>query len=218
MHTWRGLSANLRCRSETCCSGLAANTGCKKSSKNRHLGTIPQLCRAVSSQLRHISIIGKKWLTTNISPTCSHNVVDVSPLTAEICWRDLGIPANFNGFRVLVSLLHRNRSAEVSKTLPDVWPSPGLVHYIYTLGVLPPNGILPAAKFTLRPSLVLSYIGSDTAWHSSSGRCDVVHGMELRNFRRRRHLYSVGRPSRRALAHILVASLKQYLLIYLLAL
>jgi len=30
----------------------------------------------------------------------------------------------------------------------------------------------------------------------------VVHGMELRNFRRGRRLYSAGRPSRWALAHI----------------
>ena len=38
------------------------------------------------------------------------------------------------------------------------------------LGLLPQNGILPGAKFTLRPSLALSYIGSVTARHSSSGR------------------------------------------------
>jgi len=28
--------------------------------KNRHFGTIAQLCRAVSSELRHVSTIGKK--------------------------------------------------------------------------------------------------------------------------------------------------------------
>jgi len=28
--------------------------------KNRHFGTIAQLCQAVSSQLRHVSTIGKK--------------------------------------------------------------------------------------------------------------------------------------------------------------
>jgi len=28
--------------------------------KNRHLGTIPQICRAISSQLRYVSTIGKK--------------------------------------------------------------------------------------------------------------------------------------------------------------
>jgi len=31
------------------------------------------------------------------------------------------------------------------------------------------NGILPGAKFTVRPSLAFSCIGSVTAWHSSSG-------------------------------------------------
>ena len=59
-HTWCGLSANLRCRSETCCTRLTENTGCKKVAKNRHLGTITQFCRAISSQLRHVSTIGKK--------------------------------------------------------------------------------------------------------------------------------------------------------------
>jgi len=42
---------------------------------------------------------------------------------------------------------------------------------IYTfLGLLPPDGSLPRAKFTLRPSLAFSYIGSVTARHYSSGR------------------------------------------------
>jgi len=59
-YTWRGPSANLECRSEMCCSQLAANTGCKTVAKNRHLGTITQLRRAISSQLRHVSTIGKK--------------------------------------------------------------------------------------------------------------------------------------------------------------
>ena len=30
-HTWCGLSANLECRSEMCCTRLAGNTGCKGS-------------------------------------------------------------------------------------------------------------------------------------------------------------------------------------------
>ena len=61
-HTQCGLSANLRCRSETCCTRLAENTGRKNSPKNRHLGIIAQLCRAISSQLRHASTIEKKLL------------------------------------------------------------------------------------------------------------------------------------------------------------
>ena len=46
-------------------------------------------------------------------------------------------PANFNGFRVLASLLHRCRSTEVSQTLHDVWPSPGLVHIYISGGCCP---------------------------------------------------------------------------------
>jgi len=38
LHTWCGLSANLRCRSETCCKALGANTGRKKSSKKSPSG------------------------------------------------------------------------------------------------------------------------------------------------------------------------------------
>ena len=42
--------------------------------------------------------------------------------------------------------------------------------YIHFLGLLLLDGIFPGAKFTLRPSLVFSYIGSVTAPHSSSVR------------------------------------------------
>ena len=42
--------------------------------------------------------------------------------------------------------------------------------YMHFRGLLPPDGILPAEKFTLRPSLAFSYIGSVTARYSSSGR------------------------------------------------
>jgi len=59
-HTWCGLSANIGCRSETCCMQLAENTGCKKLAKIHHLCTIAQLCRAISSQLGHVSTVGKK--------------------------------------------------------------------------------------------------------------------------------------------------------------
>jgi len=64
-YTWYSSSANLECRSEMCCAG---NTGRKKSPKIRHLGTITQLCRAISSQPRHVSTIGKNCQTA-ISPS-----------------------------------------------------------------------------------------------------------------------------------------------------
>ena len=59
-HTWCGLSSNLGCWSETCCTRLAENTGRKKSPINRHLGTIAQFRPSISLQLRHVSPIGKK--------------------------------------------------------------------------------------------------------------------------------------------------------------
>ena len=156
-HTWRGLSADLECTSETCCTRLAENKG-------RHLCTIIQLCRAVSLQLRHVSTIRKNLLNSSISSTCPHNMVNFGPLTAEIRSGVWGTLANYNGFRVLASLPQRRRSMEAIQTLHDVWPSHGLV------ALLPTNGILPGAKFTLCPSLAFSYISVLLyARHSSSG-------------------------------------------------
>ena len=53
-----------------------------------------------------------------------------------------GTPANFNGFRVLASLLQRRRSPEANQTLHDVWPSPALLHYMYIFG-----GSCPLTEF-----------------------------------------------------------------------
>jgi len=58
-------------------------------------------------------------------------MVNFSPLAAEIVSVVWGTRASFNGFRVLASLLQRRRSTEANQTLHDVWPSPGMVHYIY---------------------------------------------------------------------------------------
>jgi len=116
-HTWCGLSANLECRSEMCSTRLAENAGPQKVAKNRHLGTVAQLCRAMSSQPRHISTVGKKLLSSNMSSRCPHNMVGFGPLTAEIGWRIWGTPANFNGFRVLAALLHGTLVLGVSQTL-----------------------------------------------------------------------------------------------------
>jgi len=126
-------------------------------------------------------------------------MVNFDPLAAENVSLVLGTPANFNGFHVLASLLQRRRSTEPNQTLHDIWPSPGLIHYIHFRGLLPRSGILPGAKFILRPSLVLSYVGRVTARHSSSGRQS-----EFAVLSKGRHLYSAGWLSRWALAHILV--------------
>jgi len=69
-YTWCGPSANLECRSEMCCTRLAGNAGPKKSPKICRLGTIAQLCRAISSQLRHISTIGKNFKQQYLLQMC----------------------------------------------------------------------------------------------------------------------------------------------------
>jgi len=77
----------------------------QKLAKIRHLGTIAQLCRAISSQLWHVLTIGKKLLSSNISSTRFHNMMNFGPLAKidPVVW---GTPANFNGFRVLAVLMH----------------------------------------------------------------------------------------------------------------
>jgi len=100
MHVWNVLHAALW------------NTGCK----NRHFGTIAQLCQAVPSQLRHVSTIGKNLLNIDTSSTRPHNLVNFGLLMAEVCWRVWGTTGNFNGFRVLAALLHGTLVVGVSQT------------------------------------------------------------------------------------------------------
>jgi len=99
-----------------CFTRLAGNAGPKKVAKNRHLGTIAQLCQAISPQLRHVSTIGKNLLSSNISSTCPHNMVNFGPLTAEIGSGVWGTPSNFNGFCILAALLHDTLVVGVSQT------------------------------------------------------------------------------------------------------
>jgi len=101
-----------------CCTRLATNTGRKNDAKNRHLCTIAQLCRAISSQLRHVSTIGKKLVKQQYVPHMSLEYGELGPLAAEIVSLVLGTPANFNGFRVLAALLHGTLLVGVSQTAP----------------------------------------------------------------------------------------------------
>jgi len=88
----------------------------------------------------------------------SSQYCELGPLAAEIDSLVWGTPADFNGFRVLAALLQRRRSTEANVTLHDVWPSPGLVHYIYIFG-----GSCPVTLHA-----ILSYISRITARHSST--------------------------------------------------
>jgi len=171
--------------------------------KNCHLGTIAQLCRPISSQLRHVSTIRKKLVKQQYLLHCPHNMVNFSLVAAEIVSLVWGTPANSNGFRVLASLLQRYRSTEANQTLHNVWPIPGLVDYIYVFG-----GYCSITEFCqVQNSLCIvqvlrSPIRSITAWQSSSGREPNFAVLSTG-----RHLHSTGRPSRWALAHNLVMSI-----------
>ena len=123
----------------TCCKYRT-----QKVVKNRHLGTIAQLCRAISSQLRHVSTIGKKLVKQQYLLHTFPQYGELQPTSGRDRSGSLGYPCKFQ--RVL-------------------------------------------------------RLGSVTARHSSIGRQPNFAALN-----RGRHLYSAGRPSRWALAHILVTS------------
>ena len=59
----------------------------------------------------------EKILSSNISTTRPHNMVNIGPLAAEIVSLVWGTTGNFNGFRVLTALLHGTLVVGVSQTL-----------------------------------------------------------------------------------------------------
>jgi len=139
----------------------------QKLPSRRHRTTLSGYIFATKSRINNRK---KNLLSSNISSTCSYNMVNFGPLAAEIVSLVWGTPANFNGFHVLASLLQRCCSTEANQTLNNVWSSPAQLHYIYIFG-----GCCPVTEFyqvqnSLCALQVLhSPIGSVTAWHSSSG-------------------------------------------------
>ena len=91
-----------------CGTRLAANTGRKKSPFWHHRTTLSG-CIFVAKAC--IDNRKKNLLNIDTSSTCPHNTVNFGLLTAEICWRVWGTPANFNGF-CLGSVTARNSSSE----------------------------------------------------------------------------------------------------------
>jgi len=80
-HIWCGLSANLECRSETCCTRLPGNTGRKKSPSRHHRTTLSGYIFATKARIDNRN---KNLLSSNISPACPYNMVNFGPLAAKI--------------------------------------------------------------------------------------------------------------------------------------
>ena len=188
-----------------CCTRLAENTGRKNDTKNRHLRIIAQLCRTMSTQVSTYRQSGKKLLNSYISFICCHNMANFGPLVAEIGSGVWGAAANLNRFLILASLVEHCHSPEANQTLHNVWPYPGLLHYTF-------SGSYPSEFRHMQNSLCIQILRSpillallhSTPAAGSARLCIGVQGKELRNFRRGRHLYSVGWPPRWASVHILV--------------
>jgi len=165
-----------------CCTRLSWNTGCKNDAKNRHLGTIVQLCRAESSQLRHVSIIKKILLSSNISSTFPQ----YGKLRSTSGWDRFGSLGHPSKFQRVSRLEFVTAATSLTRGQPNFarcmavsWAGTLYMHF---RGLLPPDSISPRAKFTLRPSLAFSYIGSVTARHSSSGISETLQrGISLSN-------------------------------------
>jgi len=110
-----------------------------------------------------------------VTQSCTQLLHHHSQIRKRVNW-----PVNFNGFRLLASLLYQRRSRDVNQTLHDVWLSPGLVRYVYvSRGLLPPNIIFQDAKFTLRPSLAYCTALDQRV---SAKLCGVVQGMDYGTF------------------------------------
>jgi len=107
-------SANLGCRSETCCTRLAENAGRKKSPSAHHRTTLSGYIFATKARIDNLK---KNLLSSNISSRRPHNMVNFGLLAAEIGPVVWGTPTNFNGFRVLAALLHGSQVVGVSQTL-----------------------------------------------------------------------------------------------------
>jgi len=182
---WCGLSANLECMSEKCCMRLAENTGRKNYAKNRHLCTITQLCRAISSQLSHVLTIGKKLVKQQYLLQMSLQYGELGPTNGWDRFGSLEHPSTFqqvlgHGF-VTTAMALNGRQPNFVRCLAISWTG---TPYLYSVPKYTFTGLAPA--------------------RASAKICDMLQGMEIQNFHRGRHLYLAGRPSRWTSAHILV--------------
>jgi len=133
-------------------------------------GHYRKLCPAISSQLRHVLTIGKNlWNSYLLHMSPQHG--ELWPTNGWDPFQSLGHTIKFQrvsrlGF-ITAAMSLTGGQQNSARSLAISWAG---TLYIHFWGLLPPNRILPAAKFTLRLSLVFSCIDSITARHLCSGR------------------------------------------------
>ena len=142
-----------------------------KNSPSLHHRTV---CRAISSQLRHVLTIREKKLVKQ--QYLLHTSSQYGERRPTNGWERLGSPWHPCKFQqvsrlgfVTAQTSFTGGQPNFARCLAIFWTDTLYILYIHFRGLLPLDGILTGAKFTLRPSLAFSYIGSVTAWHSSSG-------------------------------------------------
>jgi len=109
----------------------------------------------------------EKLLNSNITSTCPRNMVNTN---GRDRLAGLGHPSKFQqgsrlGFVTAATSLNGS-PPNFARCLAVCWAG---ILYVHFRGLLPPNGILPGAKFTLRSCLAFCF-GSVTARNWSSGR------------------------------------------------
>jgi len=115
---WCGLSANLGCRSETCCTRLTEKCRTHKIAKkslSAYHRTILSGYNIFATEAR-IDNRKKYLLSSNISSRCPHNMVNFGLLAVEI-GPVVKISVLAVLFRVLAALLHGTLVVGVSQTL-----------------------------------------------------------------------------------------------------
>jgi len=152
IHTRCGLGANLRCRSEKCCTRLAANTGHKKIVKNlpsgHHRTTLSGYIFVIKARINNRKKLVKQQYLFHISP----NMVNFGPLTAEIDPVVCDTPENFNGFRVLAvtaAMSLNGRQPNFARWLAVFWAGTQHIHFW---------GFLPRYGFSLCVQVLRSRI------------------------------------------------------------
>jgi len=141
-----------------CFTRLAENTGCKKSPKIRHLRTITQLCRAIFSQIRHVSTVGKKLVKQQNLPHMSSQYGEHRPTNSWDRFISLGTPANSTGFTSWLQYctnVAERRSTKLCMTFCHLI-------YIYVFGGSCPLTEFRQVQNSLRTSVAFSGIWSIT--------------------------------------------------------